>query len=1300
VTLRIQTLLDPHDLTSGGLPCDLEAEVGPLPALWHVAYDCKLRLPSGQNNVVTPLEEGLAAAAAPRDIPARAWVEYEVPTSPPESMGIRLGVDGLGSKIPEVSTVAFRIHSLATLFAGRLLGDLNVTFDGPGADVALFGEVSDVDEDGVSSNPTTAALHMTPVPDLHADLDVMLDGAHAIVDLTVTEQTRATVSYEDDRTVPAAAYTRAVVVADELPERVHVEYRDLPDGTRLLYDASSTIALLTAAYLHEDAAWRVEGSARIEQLPARILVDLHTDDDEEGSLHYEASSVVPLAEVAFRALNKTAGITALGEATVRDIPAQFDITYDATAKPERLLYEASSELGPVDLAYYTLPQGLAIEAHVASIPRVVELHTDENYTRLDARAAPGAPEASGTIGLVDLRFSTDGTFLPPEPDDTHVVALQFPTPGGNTTRVDLRYDGLMFLLADLRDKEMHLDVRNSEERHLRFDVDMPKAHARGFVDKVPDRVTLDNVDTLFEYRAYGDTIARVHLEFDNKSLPQPLLLTVDAYDVPDWILLDLDLDHERIVYDASHEVTRVVGIGRIPTPLDGTFDLRFNVEGIPTHVEVNFTEGALRFEAPGGLGHIAVLAHNTPPAWPDAACDYESGTNHLCASVREVPRQTALSFELDEVRTMAFLQAELPDGSSKNDISLRADAPEAFLLAVLIEPRPEVLHPPERITVFGTMTPLPREVDLSTGDKITYTGSDPFTLDLAAEFGPVAHLGAIGAPAAPVQGVGIHIHDEAHSLATFDDVQVVKTRAVLTGVGTFVEVDTKDTGFTMHDWQPTLPDLTFDMVVHDDPTTADDDESIVVQVTVHEAAPDGDQDLSGSFANGIGDGLQDGETRVSFTFEDPIEPANPAVPAVEAVITLADTRVAFDVRNLPTSLAFGIRSLGSLEAVGGGLEVDYDADGPVHRVDMGLDILAEGGEPDGFAPPNDFTGAFTLRQLPTDFAFSILKNAAGNVIGYEATDPHGVQDPSSLDVDLTLDKGQLHVVMHAENLGASFGLTPVPGDPDTREVPDPDDPECSTIDEEYVPTDNLQLHSAPPTSVLAVTLSDAMSSSIEGWGGRWCFGLGPIEFRFKWGFTVQVDMVTQNLRLELTSLGDTRITTGFINQVKGDYGTFRMEWGDSGGALDLTIGAEVAACWEDDCINPFGLFSPIGPDQDFDLSNLRFYRVKASPGEFFVPITFDGPCLPVLPPAGIELDLVMTLPISLEPHPEGSQDNHVTADGGTWYFLPSPFVAGTPVIPDWLAYIILWIGSDSGDKGVSFSFPGIPIPVPSPCSLI
>lgn len=1302
VTLRIQTLLDATEVTSGGMPCDLNAYLISGPPYVHADFNCILRLPSLENNIITPFEQGLAEVTGPRELVAKAWAEYEVPTALNDSMALRLGVDGLGSKIPEVSTIAFRITSLATLFAGRLLGDLNVTFEQPGDDVTIFGEVSDVDGQGQSFNPTTAALHMTPVPDLHADLDVLLDGTHAIVDLAVTETTLATITYEDDQTVPEAAYTRAVGIADMLPERVRVEYLDLADGSRLVYNASAIIGTVTGMYLHDDALWHLEGSAHIEQLPEGILLDLHTDDKEEGLIHYDASSVVPLAKVTFSALNKTGGVTALGSATVRDVPAAFDITYDATQEPERLLYEASSELGPVDLAYYTLPAGLAIEAHVESLPRVVEVLTDDDFTQLDARSEPGAPEASGSIGLVDLAFSTDGVFLPPEPLDTHVVVRQFTPlvqcPGPvqcveDTTRLHLRYEGLQFLLADLRGEETHVDVRNAAERLLRFDVDEPGAHVRGFVDRVPDRVTVDEVGTVLAYGAHGDTVDQVHLEYDDKEDP-PMVLTVDAFDVPAWITLDLDLDNKTMVYDASAGVTRVTGVGTVPTELDGIFDLRFDVEDIPTHFDVGFAEGALTFAAPDGLGRAALLAHTVPPTFADPRCGYQTGVHHLCAALRDVPLETVLSFEVEEVRQLGFLQTALPDGGTGNHITLEADTAELFLISVLLEPAPEPGFAQERVTVFGTLDPLPSEVSLRTGPVITYEGSEPFALDLTAEFGHVGHLDAVLAPAAPVQGVGIHLHDEAHGEGAADDVSVVKTRAVLTGVGSFVEVDTVDTGFTMDGWQPTLPDLTFDMVVDDDATTAED-ESVEVAVVVHEAAPDGDQDLSGRFANGPADGLAEGTTEVGFTFADPIEPADPAAPGVEAVIVLAGTRVAFAVRNLPTALAFTIRSLGSLEVEGGGIEVGYDADGAVKRVVMGLDILAA---PDtDFALPNDFTGAFTLAELPTDFAFSVVRNAVGQAITYAASDPHGLKDPSDLDLDLEIGKGPLHVKMHAEDLGAAFSMTPVPGEvddpPDTRKVPIN---ECETKEVPYVPTDHHKLKSSPATSVLAVQMSDSASQTVEGFGGRWCFDLGPISFQFFWGFSIWLDMTVQNLGLLLHDLGEARLTTGFINQVKGNYGSFAMAWGDSHGELTMDIGGGVKACWDDTCINPFGLLLPISPGETFDLSSIRFYRAKASKGEFLVPVTFEGPCLPTF----IEFDFKATLPINLEPHPEGSQDNLVTADGGTWYFLPSPFKLGAPVIPAWIAALILWIGSDAKDKGVSFSFPGIPLPVPSVCSPI
>lgn len=678
VTLRITAFLDEGELQH--LPCD--GELGPGV---HAEFHCVVHYPTLDNNIITPVAGDVRAALAGKELKARAWATYRL-TTPDGGVDeqVRLGVDGVTSKLPGVSTMRFKVRDLPGLVAGHLLGVLNISFENPGSDVTLFAEVSDRDAGGQPINPTTVAVHLTPVPDLDAALDVMLDGSHFLGRLAATESVLATVSYDDQQSQPDARSTTTEVVLDQLPEEVEVEYADIADGVRLRYDASAEIQLVSVAWEHDEPSEGFAGTAMVHELPRSIEAVLHVDKERVGSVTYDASDAIPLVEVAFEHTDHAADVSELGSMSIASLPASFDVTWDALAEPSLYTYEGSAEAGPVAFDYATLPQGLAIHAAISQVPRYVQVQASDDLMEFDARDGKDAAQASGTLGDLDLAVSTDGTFFGAVPAGDHVKLLLLPEGDGQLLRLDLvHHAGLQYAKADLRDAESHFDVRNSERVYFSFDIENEDATEEGFVDEVPGRTTVDVAGTVITYRAYGDEIDELYMEYHEK--PTGLQLTVDAFGVPAEIVVDADMDGRRVAYSASDRVTRVVVFGTIPTETAGTFGLDVDILDIPARWSADWgtAEGentAFRFASEDGseVGEIHLdVANHHGGAWPPH-CAYKAGFQHLCARIDTDAEHLELVFELHKVSLLEFRKRDAPE--DETEVRLHSSLHDVFLV--------------------------------------------------------------------------------------------------------------------------------------------------------------------------------------------------------------------------------------------------------------------------------------------------------------------------------------------------------------------------------------------------------------------------------------------------------------------------------------------------------------------------------------------------------------------------------------------------------------------------------------------
>ncbi|MCA1812948.1 MAG: hypothetical protein LC624_03225, partial [Halobacteriales archaeon] len=197
-------------------------------------------------------------------LPARVWVVYRVanPSGASDKV-LRVGFDGLASTLPVASTALASVYDLNALLQGRLLARLNLTFDQPGASVAVFGEMSD----GTGTERVT--MGFTPPPSAcSSDVDARLDGAQAVVQVACPSRPVADITYE-------AGTTRASARLDRLPSSASVAYQKVSDSETLLhYHASSTIGTVSATYATSSASSASAGSVTITSLPDDIVLDL------------------------------------------------------------------------------------------------------------------------------------------------------------------------------------------------------------------------------------------------------------------------------------------------------------------------------------------------------------------------------------------------------------------------------------------------------------------------------------------------------------------------------------------------------------------------------------------------------------------------------------------------------------------------------------------------------------------------------------------------------------------------------------------------------------------------------------------------------------------------------------------------------------------------------------------------------------------------------------------------------------------------------------------------------------------
>ncbi|MCA1813769.1 MAG: hypothetical protein LC624_07445, partial [Halobacteriales archaeon] len=1295
VTLRISTIASLDQLLAT-LPC--AASVVPDPQHLHLDASCFAHLVGDElttNLLPTALLDG-DQVIAPADLPARAWAAYHILTPTDDTNDIiRIGVDGTTSKIPEVTTMKFKVEDLAALLGGELLGRLNITFEQPGEDVTLFAEVSEV-QDGQPVNPTTVSAHMTPVPDLGMDIDALLDGSHLTATLRASESPLLTVTYTDEQTTPTANTTKAEAIIDKLPTRVDVEYERLTDGAHLHYNANALIGTITASYAHDDPLTAIEGSAIIHELPQDVDLQLHTDKEGQGSIGYTASTVIPLVTGAFATLNHTSDVGNAGAFSVADIPAQFTVSWDSNGDPHTLVYDGNDGLGPASVDYATFlhgnPAGLAFQVGVQRLPPYVELRTADDFTEFDARSSASGAQASGTVEDLTLAFTTDGAFLGAQPPEDHVSLYQYvvPVSGVNTSfvRLDAQHPSLQYVKADMRSNETHIDVRNGGQHFMKYSVDVPGALATGYVDKVPDRVTMDVVGTVNTYRAFGQTIDDVVLDFSDKGQP-PLLLHVEAKGVPDEVVLDADLPDKRIAYSASDVVPSITASGSVPTPDAGIFDLQVELLDIPTawYADWNtsiFQETKFAFQVtdddqqPTPLGSLRLEAHNfqgaglqpSPLPFPPG-CAFQDGQDHFCAALDAAQQHDAVVFELQDLTALTFEKGFDADG--EDSMSVQVDSLDHQQFIVSVDAR---ASDGKQALIYGTIDPLPTHVRLDTGKVIKYQAEEPFDLQLAAELGVPAGLQAMPAPVAFDHGIALHVDADGN----------VKVRGAVTGVGTLIQVDTDAGAFEMQGWAPTKPDLQLRIDIDPKPGSG----SVAADITVHGVQPaSGTRFLGGSFVHKdkvTVDKFEPDSTRFTLS----TTPAIAGPVAVEADLALSDKTVGFTVSNIPSatgvpSADFTLQDNRFSDDDPLDTTIQYRSAGGVNLVHLDLGL-------------GTFTGGFDLAQIPAAFTLDLTKNEAGPNVHYTATDPDNVVDPNQLDLDaditVTSASGDTDIEVHATDIGRTFEMNTVADEATTKTIID-ERGDCSAHEEDDVPIDYFEFKSPDhDTGDVTVVIPASMGQpSFDGWGTQWCFDIDPLRFLFKVGFGATIEMDMVNLSIHVAGLGD-RMTakTGFISKIEGDYSAFDLDWGDSHGFVDITAGGGVEVCIVDTdyCISPFDAFSPLGGDH-FSLDKVRFYGAKHSEGTWQVPVTISSPCI-----LFIEVTWDIYLPISLDPPLSGSWDNEAHADGGTWYFLASPYNnANNVVIPEFLAQLIVWIGAD--DRGVDFSFPGLGAPGVEAC---
>jgi hypothetical protein len=591
-------------------PCDVSVALDPLAT--HLACSTVIQ--------GVPDLEQVEDLTDQQAVPALVWIKYPVVTLPDGSLEslrsgsepgaiaklVELGVDGTADRLPNATQVDFRIKSIAELAQGNLTADLNFSFQDPPASIALVASVKNSTEGGAPEDPTNVTIAFTPVPNLNLTLDMALNGSRVNATLNASLSPLVDLTVHSERADP---YLRRNVqaVIDTLPERVTVTYERLSDGNLIVYDSSAPIHRTTVQFDEDAAESTMAGNVTVHELPSRILVELHTDDEAQGNAHYEAASVIPQVEADFSMLNKTDTNRTAGTADVHNIPARFDVTWDTTSTPDVFTFDASSSLGPVDLDLGTTSatgaKGLAIDAHLEGLPPFIGIEMDDDYS-LDARTSREGERASASIGLIEARFGTRGAF--PAGPCTSVSARVCLDLDNTTTpaaaAADVRLEGIRSFAfrnetqpGDAR-KTQFLDFNTTQRADLTLSV-VSRDHDDDFVDvhgtiePLPEHVDLTLGERIVFHSSHVFDV-RVAADIGKKAI-------LDALEAPKSFAQGISVTTQPGERNATRAIAAITGVGTYleVAPEDKSFrmddwqpytgapgpsqDLLFHVHGFP-----------------------------------------------------------------------------------------------------------------------------------------------------------------------------------------------------------------------------------------------------------------------------------------------------------------------------------------------------------------------------------------------------------------------------------------------------------------------------------------------------------------------------------------------------------------------------------------------------------------------------------------------------------------------------------------------------------------------------------------------
>lgn len=533
----------------------------------------------------------------------------------------------------------------------------------------------------------------------------------------------------------------------------------------------------------------VHARAYVAELPKDMSV---TISPAAGTATYTGDSVIPLLEGSFTDRDTEA----FASVALTDLPERIGLTFNTSGDTPQITYDADSRLGSIDATYQEAPDGLALHAEISDLPPYLSIGGIDPMV-FDARTSVDGEPGSSYLGQVLFQYATDGTFQSPPTTDDHVYLDTL-----DGTHAELQYSGLEYLSVDTSDEQLRAEIRNASPRVLRAFLTTPTLELTGFIEKVPDEITLTQVGNEISYVSSAP-IERIYTDLSRANGDE---VAVDITDVPAEVTLVLDGTGSTLDWQASGATGGIAAVAHLtPESVDGPkpFDAGLTITSIPEEWDASWAEGDVRFEAPAaGIGSIVahVTNHGGYQLLPG---------DHLTASYDEASGNVDASLRVSNLRTASFTQLTGTDaGGFEAELDMGDQSGFAFAADVTLDDG-EGAHSETGDTelhVDGAFTALPSELTLRSEDgRITYQGDSNPSLALAVEAGTAAALAATPAPGSVH---GLSVRDGAGGGG-----EAVRISLYLTGLPSSLDLNAPAGTYAVGDYHPSVATLVVDVVL-------------------------------------------------------------------------------------------------------------------------------------------------------------------------------------------------------------------------------------------------------------------------------------------------------------------------------------------------------------------------------------------------------------------------------------------------------------------------------------------------------